>query len=251
MARKSEGAEPTTINRELRMLGNLFTKAVQWKLEKSNPAGGVPHFKEDNGRNRYLTQEEARNVLVCCSPPLRLLVLAAMHTDFRASKLRSLTWADVDFRNGSITVLSAYAKNDDTRSVSMTPDLESALRKAYDEREPDKGDPVFLNRERKPWKSWRTAFRKALKDAGICDFRFHDLRHCFGSYLGMNNTNPQAMMEMMGHRRPEMTLRYTHLSVEYKREAVGNLPSFGDVLDSESPQISPPADEPKVVNFGK
>jgi integrase len=133
----------------------------------------------------------------------------------------------------------------------MTPDLESALLEVYDEREPDTGGAVFLNREGKPWKSWRTSFRKALKDAGIRDFRFHDLRHCFGSYLGMNNTNPKAMMEMMGHRRPEMTLRYTHLSVEYKREAVGKLPSFADVLDSESPQISPSAETPKVVNFGK
>ena len=92
---------------------------------------------------------------------------------------------------------------------------------------------------------------KRSKDAGINDFRFHDLRHCLGSYLGMNNTNPKAMMEMMGHRRPEMTMRYTHLSVEYKRDAVGKLPSFGNVLESESPQISPSAEEAKVVKFGK
>ena len=125
------------------------------------------------------------------------------------------------------------------------------LRKVYDERDPAPTDWVFLNRDGKPWKSWRTAFRKALRDAGIHDFRFHDLRHCFGSYLGMNNTNPKAMMELMGHRRPEMTMRYTHLSVEYKRQAVGKLPSFGDILESESPQISPSAEEAKVVNFGK
>ena len=201
--------------------------------------------------HEFLTEEEARNVLICCSPPLCLLVLAALHTGFRTSELRSLTWSNVDFRNGSVTVLRAYAKNDDQRSVPMTSDLESELRKVYDKRGPAPTDRVFLNRDGKPWKSWRTAFRKALRDAGIHDFRFHDLRHCFGSYLGMNNTNPKAMMELMGHRRPEMTMRYTHLSVEYKRQAVGKLPSFGDVLESESPQISPSAEEVKVVNFGK
>ena len=185
---------------------------------------------------------------MCCSPPLRLLVLAAMHTGFRTSELRSRTWADVDFRNSSVTILSAYAKNDDTRSGPMTPDLESALRKVYDERKPDTGASAFLNRDGKPWKSWRTAFRKAPKDAVLHGPRFHDLRHCFGSYLGINNTNPK---EMMGHRRPEMAMRYTHLSFEYKWQAVGKLPSFGKILESESPQISPSAEDPKVVNFGK
>ena len=251
MERKATGAMPATINRELCMLGNLYTKSIQWKFAKSNPTVGVPHFKEDNSRNRYLTEEEARNVLISCSPQLRLLVLAAMHTGFRAKELRSLTWANVDFRNCSVTVLSLYSKNDDTRTVPMTTDLEAALRKVYDEREPDPTDAVFLNQHGKPWKIWDGVFKKALKAAGIHDFRFHDLRHCFGSYLGMNNTNPKAMMELMGHRDPKMTMRYTHLSVEYKREAVGKLPSLGDVLESESPQISPSVEERKVANFRK
>ena len=173
-----------------------------------------------------------------------------MHTGFRTSELQSLTWSHVDFQNNSLTVLSAYAKNDETRTVPMTPDLESVLRKVYDEREPGGADPVFLNRDGKPWKSWRTAFKTALKAAGIEDFRFHDLRHCFGSYLGMNNTNPKAMMELMGHKRPEMTMRYTHLSVEYKREAVAKLPAFGN-LETKSPQISPSAEKAKVAKFGK
>jgi integrase len=251
LERRAAGAEAATVNRELSMLGNLFTKAIQWKFAKSNPTADVPHFKEDNARNTYLTEEEALKVLTCCPPALQLLVLAAMHTGFRAKELRSLTWSHVDFRNNSLTVLSAYAKNDETRTVPMKPDLESALRKVYDEREPSGGDPVFLNRDGKPWKSWRTAFRNALKAAGIEDFRFHDLRHCFGSYLGMNNTNPKAMMELMGHKRPEMTMRYTHLSVEYKRQAVGKLLSFGGALESESPQNPPSVEELKVVNFGK
>jgi integrase len=250
LGRKATDAAPATINRELSMLGNLFTKAIQWKFAKSNPTTDVPHFKEDNARNTYLTEEEARRVLTCCSPPLSLLVLAAMHTGFRTKELRSLTWSHVDFRNNSLTVLSAYAKNDETRTVPMTPDLESALRKVYDEREPGNGDRVFLNRDGKPWKSWRTAFKNALKAADIENFRFHDLRHCFGSYLGMNNTNLKAMMELLGQKRPEMTTRYTHLSVEYKREAVAKLPASRN-LEAESPQISPSTKEPKVVNFGK
>jgi hypothetical protein len=107
---------------------------------------------------------------------------------------------------------------------------------------------VFVNRYHKPWTDWRTAFQNALKQAGIQNFRWHDLRHCFGSYLGMAGVNQNTMMELIGHKDPKMTLRYTHLSDEYKRQAVGRLPAIGDL---ESPQNPPSEKEPKVLNFSK
>jgi len=45
-----------------------------------------------------------------------------------------------------------------------------------------------------------------------------------------------------------MTLRCSHLSVEYKREAIGGLPSFAEM---ESQQISQQPEKTKVVAFGK
>src|SRR5678816_2281076 len=97
---------------------------------------------------------------------------------------------------------------------------------------------VFTHGDGEQWKCWKEAFNGAFTRAGIKDFTFHDLRHCFGSHLGMSNTNQKAMMELMGHRDPKMTLRYTHLSVEYKRQAVDSLPKF-DIGGPESPQNSP------------
>jgi len=56
-------------------------------------------------------------------------------------------------------------------------------------------------------------------------------------------------MELMRHKTPAMTLRYSHLSVEYKRQAIADLPSFSAEMDSQ--QISQQAEETKVVAFGK
>lgn len=96
---------------------------------------------------------------------------------------------------------------------------------------------------------WR-AFNGAVKRAGLMDFHFHDLRHCFGSNLGMAGVNQKTMMDLMGHKDPKMTLRYTHLGVEYQRQAIAKLPQFGvDVM--QSPEISPCATSVKVVSFGK
>ncbi|PYT62781.1 MAG: hypothetical protein DMG46_00185, partial [Acidobacteria bacterium] len=65
----------------------------------------------------------------------------------------------------------------------------------------------------------------------IADFRFHDLRHCFVSWLAMNGTTKKAMMELLGHRDGKMTDRYTHLSEDYRRQAVQNLPRFRDLAE--------------------
>jgi Phage integrase family len=106
---------------------------------------------------------------------------------------------------------------------------------------------VFVNRYNKPWKSWRTAFENACERAGIKDFHFHDLRHCFGSWLAMNGTDIKARMELMRHKTPAMTLRYSHLSIDYKRQAITDLPLF--TAEMESQQISQQPEEPKVVAF--
>jgi integrase len=151
--------------------------------------------------------------------------------------------------NRSITVQSCYAKNGETRTVPMTDDLFAALERLKNERDRQPEDLVFINRYGKPWKSWRTAFENAVERAGIKDFKFHDLRHCFGSWLAMNGVTDKGRMELMGHRTALMSLRYAHLSVEYKRQAVAKLPSFRN-LEGKSPQIPPSVEAQKVVAFG-
>lgn len=54
----------------------------------------------------------------------------------------------------------------------------------------------------------------------------------------------------MGHKTALMTMRYSHLSVEYKRQAVAKLPTFG-TLEGRVPSKSPQREKAKVVGFGK
>jgi integrase len=153
------------------------------------------------------------------------------------------------FSELSITVLSAYAKNGEVGTVPVHPELARTLKAVHGERKPQPEDLVLVNRYNRPWKSWRTAFENACKRAKITDFHFHDLRHCFGSWLAMNGTDIKARMELMRHKTPAMTMRYSHLSVQYKRQAISELPSF--TAEMESHQISHQRDEEKVVAFAK
>ena len=167
------------------MLKHLFSKCITWKFAKSTPFKDIKLYKESNGRERHLTDEEARNLLAACNKDFRIVALAAMLTGFRRNELRSLRWSNVDFDNDSITV--EYSKNGEVGSVPLHSDLKKALQQIKDERKPEPEDKVFLNRYNKPWKSWRTAFENACERAKIKDFTFHDLRHCFGSWLAIRN----------------------------------------------------------------
>ena len=67
----------------------------------------------------------------------------------------------------------------------------------------------------------------AMKAAGVEDLRFHDLRHTFCSRLVMSGADLYRVQRLARHRRPEMTMRYAHLSPAHLRAAVELLDAPG------------------------
>jgi integrase len=72
-------------------------------------------------------------------------------------------------------------------------------------------------------KNIKKAFQTALKNAGITDFRFHDLRHTFASQVIMKGGDLKDVQELLGHKSMSMTLRYSHLPQKHKKRAVNLL----------------------------
>ena len=91
------------------MWKNLFTKAIEWGKATENPVKRVRLYREQNARTRFLTEDEEVRLPAVCSPELRPLAITALHTEFRASELRSLTCTDVDVRRRMITIRVGYA----------------------------------------------------------------------------------------------------------------------------------------------
>ena len=126
------------------------------------------------------------------------------------SALLFLTWEEVDFASRSATlndVLTATLEG--VRITSMATGA------------------VFRNRYGMPYRSFRSAFERAVRKAAIRDFTFHDLRHTFASRLVMAGVDLPTVKELMGHKNISMTLRYTHLSRDHKQRAVRTLEQFG------------------------
>lgn len=219
------GSSPATVNREVSCLKNLFNKAVEWGSARKNPVRGVRMLKEPPGRIRYLEREEIERLLKAtdslpseCGRYLRPIVVTALNTGFRKNEILQLKWKDIDFNGRKITVLKT--KTNEIRTVPMNEMLWRELKNAP--RHPE-SEYIFCNEKGSKYNNVRKSFDRALKLAGITDFRFHDLRHTFASHLVMSGTDIRTVQQLMGHKEIKMTMRYAHLSRSHLQDAVDRL----------------------------
>lgn len=219
LLRKEEGAEPATINRELGCLRHMFNMAIKWKKAQVNPVREVKFLKEPKEKERILTEEEEVRLLetVRISPkekPLESIIITALNTGMRKGEILNLKWSNVDFKNKVIIVDGT--KNGEIRKVPRNHKLTATLES---DKKVSKSEYVFSEND-KPYGDIKTGWWTALKKAGIENFRFHDLRHTFGTRLGMAGIDIKTIAELMGHKDIKMTMRYSHPTSEHKRKAV-------------------------------
>jgi integrase len=216
-SRKKEVTK-ASVNRELACLKHMFTMAINWGKAVENPVRKVKLFREPERRLRWLTEEECEKLVSASLGHIRSIIITALNTGMRRGEILSLTWDQVDFERGLITV--ERSKNNGIRHIPMNRRLTEEFNSI---KITSPNQYVFSNKTGEPFKSIKTGFLGALKRSGIEECRFHDLRHTFASHLVMNGTDIATLKELMGHKTIAMTMRYAHLSKEHKQKAVDSL----------------------------
>ncbi len=219
-ATRLQSVSPASVNRELACLKYMYTKAIEWGFAKANPAKKVKLLKEPPGRLRYLKPNEVDVLLKAWADHLCSIVVTALNTGMRKSEILNLKWQEVDLENRKITV--ANAKNNEKRVIPINKTLLKEL--SVLKRDPEI-EYVFLGKDGLHVGDTKKAFLGAIKRAKFTDFRFHDLRHTFGSQMVMQGVNIRTVQQIMGHKDIKMTMRYSHLSSEYVHEAMERLDS--------------------------
>jgi integrase len=222
----ASGLAPATVRHHLRLLKHALTMAVKWGLVAENPLRDVRlPVKVNNARLRYLTLEEINRLLAVCPLHLRRLVLTALHTGMRRSEMLRLRWEQIDLEQRLVLLLDT--KNGDKRGIPLTERMFSLFREIQAEQEQaGLSSPwVFPNPlTGNPYRhDSNTAWYRALERAEIANFRFHDLRHTFGSYLAMSGVDIRTIQEILGHKTLAMTQRYTRLMQSHKLAAIRQL----------------------------
>lgn len=81
-------------------------------------------------------------------------------------------------------------------------------------------DAIFLaHRQEDVQRSFATACRQA----GIADFKIHDLRHTCATWLIQAGVSIREVAEVLRHADIRMTMRYAHLAPENVRAAVDKI----------------------------
>jgi integrase len=215
--------QPATVVRYLAALSHVCTVAMkEWGWLDDNPCRKVTKPKEPRGRVRFLSDDERTRLLDACrqssNPFLYTAVVLALSTGARRMEILSLTWSQVDL-DRRVAVLHD-TKNGERRVLPLAGPALSLLRERAKVR-PTDTDLLFPGNTRR--KADGTlgeikpvdlvfSFQNAMKEAGIENFRWHDLRHSAASYLAMNGASLAEIAEVLGHKTLAMVKRYAHMS---------------------------------------
>ena len=205
-----------TVNRYLALLSHACTTAVrEWEWMESNPLQKVKRLKEPQGRVRFLDDDERARFLSAVKasdhPHLYVVTLIALTTGARRGEILGLHWRDVDLATRRAVLHKT--KNSERRSLTLVGPVVDELRQLRKVRRLT-DDFLFMPNDGRSFE-FREAWRKALEDAEISDFRFHDLRHCCASYLAMNGATTAEIAAVLGHKTLAMVKRYSHLTDQH------------------------------------
>ena len=204
---KAGESSPATANRYLALIRTILRKAChEW--EWTDRAVKISLYREAKRRVRWITPDQAKILLAELNTHQREVVLFALATGLRQSNVALLEWSQIDLARRTAWVFSDQAKGNEDIHVSLNDIAMEVLQRQIGKH----AERVFTYLG-KPIKCLNTkAWRNALKRAGISNFRWHDLRHTWASWLVQNGTSLYDLQEMGAWKSGVMVKRYAHLA---------------------------------------
>lgn len=225
-AYKPVAVSTSTKAKHLALMKALMRAAERdWKWIEKSPVIKVP--QERNKRVRWLEPAEAQRLIDECPEPLKSTVEFALSTGLRRSNIVDLKWQQIDMQRKVAWIYPEESKSGRAIGVALNDTACAVLKRQIGRHH----NWVFVHTEaakrsdgtttptvRKTRVDSNTAWRAALKRAGIEDFRFHDLRHTWASWLIQAGVPLSALQEMGGWESIEMVQRYAHLAPNHLTE---------------------------------
>lgn len=220
-----------TANRVLEVLKKSFSLAEEWEWrpEGTNPGAKIKKFKERT-RKRYLTIEEAAELDRVLIKYLKSgyrerqvarLVLILLLVGGRKKEIRHARWEWVHADRGVLSLPDS--KSNEPQDIQLPDEVLGILDDIREDQRANnrQSDFIFdghihgqpLKDEGKHWDNIRA-------EAGLKDFRMHDLRHSFASYMAMATGSELMIQQSLRHADAKTSKRYTHMFNAPLRTAV-------------------------------
>lgn len=203
----------------------LRTATNDWRWMEACPS--IKTNKPLSKRIRWLTKDEASRLIQCMPESIKPIVTFALATGLRRSNIINLEWQQVDMQRRVAWVNPEDAKGgkaigialNDTACKVLRDQIGKHSRYVFVHTESKKRpDGTMTPQVRKMRVDDNSGWRAGLKRAGIENFRFHDLRHTWASWLIQSGVPLTALQEMGGWESIEMVRRYAHLAPNHLTE---------------------------------
>jgi integrase len=221
------GVAPSTLNRQ------LFTPMAAI-LHHAHKRGLVEHRvierpKQPPGVVRWLPPDEADQLIAAAAPHLAPLLQFLFGVGCRIGEALWLDWRHVDLARGHVSFVKT--KNTEARGVPLHPRVIAALANL-----PHRDGEVFRKPNGEPYERpkriddtsagsrIKTAFGGACRRAGIENFRPHDCRHTWATWVYAATRDLAGLMKLGGWKSERMVLRYAHINVDHLAPAIHALP---------------------------
>lgn len=219
---------PATINRHRSLISAIFKHAIELDLLEDNPCRKVKKLKENNARDRFLTDQELANLeqaMEATNPTtgeyieknrtIVDLVRVLLMTGVRREEALGAKWSDIDLDKKLWHL--PVTKNGKPRYVVLNDLAFTLLSRMHTKKISDwvLPNPKTGTRLINPDKG----FKRLMARAEIANMRIHDLRHTFASIAVSNGVSLYQVQTLLGHASSQTTQRYAHLCADSLREA--------------------------------
>lgn len=252
--------KPATLQKYKNAISNVFNRAVEWKILKSNPAIGV-HASKGIHTSKEAFDEQEMNWILECSKKEDLYwhaaIRLALELGMRRGEIVALEWNQINFVDHTITIQQSLTlnqqrtdrlslkgtKTDRWRTVDMSDALASLLKELSKEKKKEMagmeelwqgkkhffvitdetdetGRPFRPDAISKRWRRFRMKYN-------IRTLPFHSLRHTSATWLLNHGVSPKVIQERLGHRDIKTTLNvYSHVLKDTRRDVANMFDTF-------------------------
>jgi integrase len=174
----------------------------------------------------------------------RDLVLFLLLTGKRIDEASRLTWKNVNLKKGELLLLEETTKGESPEEIVPTTPYIHRLLKHRQENCKATGNPYVFNADRKQdisknvhvkdtrrvlkniWNGIPEDERPRLTKEGSSYIANHDLRRTFGTAQGELGYSKEVRKDLLGHKKQDMTDKYTERSTEYKRQMIKTVQEY-------------------------
>jgi integrase len=236
--KRAEGVKPRTVNALLNLIRTILRKAKHnwdWMPRHDLPSFNKLSRKEPKRRVRWITRQEAAQLIDELPAHLKPVVAFSLETGLRLANVTGLRWSEVDLARRTAWVYADEIKN---RRAALAVPLSKIAVVTIREQLGKHQTQVFSYEGRAMRYVNKAAWRKALARAGIENFRWHDLRHTWASWHVQDGTPLPVLQALGGWESIEMVQKYAHLGDEHLRHFVDNRQHLRVVGQGEEPDQS-------------